>query len=138
MTSNWGYDVLRWSQDSDGTWTSQLLHLADKPIEHAEPDPEGRRLLLVEDLGARNIRGFLYSLVARDEWLDLGSEYKWLGIGYLKSGEILVAHSGIADKVIRLPTLESLVQDAQDTLPNGCLPKLGNDFRSSPCWPTWL
>lgn len=133
VTSNWGYEVLQWSRDGTGQWVSKLLYLAEKPIEYAEPDVDGGRLLLIEDTGARTLRAFIYSLSAHAEWLNLGLEYKWLAATYMKTGEVLVKFS-LSQKVVDPPSLEKLIEQAREALPSACSPQIAGDYRSSPCW----
>jgi hypothetical protein len=84
--------------------------------------------LLLEDVGDGEVRGSLYSLDARDEMLDLGSEYKYFGLAFTERSEILVAREAQFE-LTRLWSFETLLQNANTALSPACNPPSPGDYR---------
>lgn len=139
VTSDGGNRVLLWKPDrSEGKWRSIELFRGEKPIEYAEPGADGDRLLLIEDTGGRYLRGFLYSIRARQEWFDLGSDYKWLGIAFTDRQEVVVSKHWAWTNVFPVLPLSALVELAKKELSPSCRPTKEGNYNSSPCWPSAL
>ena len=139
VTSDSDNRVLRWKREgNEGKWRSTELFRGEKPIIYAEPDTDGDRLLLIEVTGGSGMRGFLYSVRARQEWFDLGSDYKWLGIAFTDKQEVVVSKHDTWTNVFPVLPLSALVELANKELTPACRPVNQGDYKSSPCWPTSL
>jgi hypothetical protein len=129
--------VKRWSH-RDGAWTSQEVYRGDNPIFEVESDRDGARLLLTENVGIATLRAFYWSTAARDELLDLATEYKWLTVAFTAKSDIAVRVRSEPWAVVRPPPLNALITEAEQALSSACRPTTANDYRTSPCWPASL
>jgi len=137
LTTNWTEQVRRWSLMDDGGWASALVYSSESRLFYAEPNADGSQLILLEYVGDGDTHGLLYSVTARSKWLDLGTDYKWLGAAFGKEGEILTTRHFMPTQVWRLPERAELAREAAAYLPDHCA--TGDDaYRASPCWPDWL
>ena len=128
--------VLQWKQTRAGeAWTSSEIYKGDNEVVYAEPDDVGDRIIVMEHLGLGSVHGFLYSVNARQTWLDLGEEYKRLGATFTKDFEVAVAHFVKWTQFFPLPPLSALVKLADPELSPECRPPRPGDYRKSPCWP---
>lgn len=116
-------------------WNSIDVFRGESDISYAELDPSGQRLIVLEYVGGGDVRGILYSVSARQKWLDLGSDYKWLGAAFTEAGEIAVTEHSTWKRVISVPSLSTLTRTAAEMLSIECRPTIERSFRSSPCWP---
>lgn len=136
VTSGWDGRAIRWSQaDAGKEWVGSELYRGNLPLRYAEPDRDGNRVLLIEDAGMGMATGSLYSLRARDRLLDLGAEYKWLGLAFTEDFGIAVLRPAGGSRLVTLPDFPTLLHDAESALSPGCRPASPGDYRSSPCWP---
>ncbi|HEV7277085.1 MAG TPA: toll/interleukin-1 receptor domain-containing protein [Devosiaceae bacterium] len=133
VTSDNSNRVLRWARAEGGDFESVVLYRGMTKIRLAEPDFDARRLLIKESLGGGVERGFLYSVAAGQEWLQLGAQYKTLRLQFTNAYDI--AATGVGVTIVRLPTFEELVAEGQFELSPMCLPVANGDYRTSPCWP---
>ena len=137
VTANLTNQVLLWRQTAkEKNWTSSKIYRSDNPVRYAESDLAGQRLIVIEDEGEGVVHGLLYSLSAREQWLDLGTDYKWLGVTFTNKSEIAVAESGRWVRVFSIPPLRSFVTQAIDALSPECRPPSPDEYRQSPCWPS--
>lgn len=137
VTADGSDRVLVWKrQAASGQWTSTELFRGKKPITHAEPDVDNKRLILFEESGSSNIHGFLYSLAARQEWYDLGEDYKWLGAAFRNAQEVVVSKHDTWTNVFPILSLSALVDLAKKELSPSCRPTKEGDYKSSVCWPS--
>jgi Sel1 repeat len=128
--------VLLWRPNKDHKqWESQEVYRGENDITYAEPDAKGDRLLLIENVGGGEGRGFLYSLSAREEWLNLGKDYRFLNVSFTSDDEIVVSKHSKVTNVFPLLPFNALVELAGKQLSPSCRPATPGDFRSSPCWP---
>ena len=138
VTTDYTHAVLRWHKDAaSGTWSNQEIYNGDNPVFYAEPDDTGNRLLLMESLSGGDVKGFLYSVPARQRWIDLGSDYKWFGEAFSEDLGIAAGAREVQD-YIRLPKLHELVSETEGRLPDSCKPREEGVYDTSPCWPGWL
>jgi hypothetical protein len=138
IAATWGEPVRRWHRDAAaGTWSSKEIYSGDDPVFYAEPDVTGNRLLLLENTGGGGVQGVLYSVPARERWMELGNDYKWFGEAFSDDGGI-AAGAREVQTFIRLSTLSELVKETEGRVAAACAPAAGFDYRTSPCWPDWL
>jgi hypothetical protein len=128
--------VIEWRRQDD-RWDSKELYHGEHPVVSAEPDNSADRIIVVESTFGRYVNGSLYSVKARQEWLDLGPGDRKLGATFTSKEEVIVRH-GSPPAVYLLPTLSQMVSLAIDALSPACTPKQAGNFRSSPCWPEAL
>jgi TIR domain len=137
VTSDGSNKVLRWKRVMNETkWQSIELYHGENPIFYAEPDANGRNLIILEWVGEGVVHGLLYSVASKQEWFDLGSEYKWLGAAFNDKQEVVVSMSSSWTNVFPMLPLNNLVELAKEELSDWCIPKNVGDYRSSPCWPS--
>jgi hypothetical protein len=136
VVSNFTNRVLLWRQvPTNKTWVSSEIYKGDNEIRYAEPDGVADRIILIENLGLGAVHGFLYSVAARETWLDLGSEYKRLGASFTSDFNVAVAHFTNWTQIYPMPTLGAWVEKADRKLSPECRPPNPGDYRRSPCWP---
>jgi len=105
-------------KDGSGAWTATEIYRGDYPVFYAEPDATADRLLLIETIGGGDTHGFLYSVPARQRWLELGSDYKWFGELFSADGGIAAGARGI-QRYVDLPPLSALVAETKGRLGGG-------------------
>ncbi len=137
LTADWSERVLRWARAADGAWSSSLVYSSEAPVIYAEPNADASQLLLIESQSDGDVAGVLYSVAARSRWLDLGSDYKWLGAAFGERGEIVIGVHFSPAEVWRLPSRQELAREAGTYLPAHCAVE-GDAYRTSACWPDWL
>ncbi len=137
ITTDASHSVLRWEKGAEGNWTSRVIYKGDNVAFHAEPDVDGRRLAIIESLGGGTTKGFLQSVPADKRWIELGGDYKWFGLTFGADGTIASGARGI-QRLLRLPSLSTLVEETAGQLPARCRPADGASYRTSPCWPASL
>ncbi len=136
VTTNATNHVLLWTQDAErGTWKSVEIYKGDNNIFYAEPDATGDRLILIERAGGGEVHGMLYSVDARQVWLDLGSDYKWLGAAFADNATVIVAEHTTWTRVFPMLPLSAFTALADKELSPECRPPSPRDYRHSPCWP---
>jgi hypothetical protein len=139
VTTDGSNRVLRWKrEESEGKYrwnSSRQLYQGNRQIIYAEPDATGDRLLLIEGTDTNVVRGFLYSVRARQEWFDFG---RGIRIAFNDKQEVVVSERGAWTKVFPVLQLSELVELANNKLTPACRPVNQGDYKSSPCWPTSL
>jgi hypothetical protein len=118
LTSAYDGAVNLIERDGSGAWRPTELYRGDYPVFYAEPDAEAERLLIIESTGGGDARGFLYSTLAGERWLELGSDYKWFGETFAEDGGIASGPHGI-QRFLNLPPLSALVAETQARLDAG-------------------
>jgi hypothetical protein len=119
---------------SAGRWILADAYRSGDPLIGIEPDATGKRIIVTEGPGGGMLKASLYSLTARRVWMELGSEYKWLGPTFAPNGEITVSkRSGrFVHPVAGLAELRKL---AEEGLSVECQPREKDKYQTSPCWP---
>jgi hypothetical protein len=115
-----------------------MIYAGDLPIKYAEPSPDARRLLLVEDEGKGDVQGKLYSVEAQKNWTDLVENYKWIGLAFTADNGMVFGNcSGAEGKANfrRIETLTELVDQAKVLVSKDCLSVPGDALSKSACWP---
>jgi hypothetical protein len=139
VTSDGSNEVLLWKREMNGKrWRSTKLYRGENPIFYAEPDSNGGNLILLESIGEGDVHGRLYSVSSRQDWFDLGSDYKWLGAAFNDKQEVVVSMHSSWTGVFPMLPLNTLVELAKKELSAWCHPTKEGDYRSSPCWPSAL
>jgi hypothetical protein len=136
--TNWNNNrVVRWRRGADG-YVGETIYTGDRPVIYAEPDRSGKRLLLIESLGNGYVQGLLYSLSAQKKWIDLVSNYKWIGVAFTASGDIRYGAGSdpqTNSQFMKMRTLSEFVDEARRLASNACGVALSRDYARSPCWP---
>jgi len=135
--NSWSGEVLRWRIAGGRVSAPQVLYRGTKPVRYAEPDGDGKRLLILEDIGSGVIRGFLYSVDAQREWRSLGSEYKHFSVAFLSDREVGYG-AGDGWTTADIPSLSDSVRQAEAAWSSFCRVTDGSDVATSPCWPAEL
>jgi hypothetical protein len=136
ITTDYTNQVFRWRQDAQGkAWLSTEIYRGDNPILSAEPDAAGDRLILLEGIGGGAVHGVFYSISARKVWLDLGSDYKWLGATFTDKSDIVVSEHWKWARVFPMLSLSALAALADKELSPECRPPAPKEYRKSRCWP---
>lgn len=138
VTAGGGNNVLLWKRSDANEWTNLELYRGENPTFYAEPDDSARRLLLLENRGSGRVHGLLYSLSARQVWFDFGDVYKWFGLAFAKSHNVLLAEGSSWTGVKPMVPLSALVDKAVQGLSPECRPTRAGDYTSSRCWPASL
>jgi hypothetical protein len=131
--------VLLWKRDANNAkWVKTEVFHGEHSVLYAEPDADGERLLLIENVavGSSEIHGFLYSIRARQEWFDLGNDYKFFGAAFTDNSEVVVSKHWTWTNVFPVLPLSALVALANKELSPECRPPHEGNFKSSPCWPS--
>ncbi len=136
VTANFTNGVRMWRPGPAGQWSSTEIYSGDHPVRYAEPDATGARLIVIEDMGGGDVAGTLYSVDARSTWLDLGSDYKWIGAAFTSTSDVVVSNHDTWTRVYPLLRLSALVAAADKALSPHCRAPTASDYRRSPCWPT--
>jgi hypothetical protein len=135
VASDWNRVSLWKPATGQLSWKGTAIYTGDNPIRYVEPDATGERVILLEDTGIGEVHGFLYSIPARQAWLDLGTEYKWLGATFTDKSAIAVAHSNHWTDVFPILPLSALAALADKVLSMDCRPLAPKEYRQSKCWP---
>jgi hypothetical protein len=136
VTTNWTNQVLLWKiSPNDKSWSNDELYRGDYKISYAEPDTDGKRLLISEWLSGSMVHGSVLALPSRQLWFDLGLTYKWFGATFTKDSEIVVEEAGKWKRAFSMFSLSTLATLADKELSPECRPVNNDDYRSSPCWP---
>jgi hypothetical protein len=136
VTADYTNSVRLWSQrGQDNKWASSEIYKGDNPVKFAEPDANGDRIIILEDVGGGAVHGLLYSVGARDIWYDLGSDYKWLGAAFTNNSEVVVAEHWEWNRTYPVLPLSRLVEIAEPQLSSECRAPSPKQYRQSPCWP---
>jgi hypothetical protein len=137
VTSHWNNRVLRWHRTRDG-YVGEEIFTGDHPIKYAEPSRDGKRLLLVEDWGAGDTRGLLYSVTAQNKWMDIVSNYKLIGLAFTAEEGIVFGESAWREEnsnFMTIKTLSQMLSDAKALVSRSCLSTSSEDYTNSICWP---
>ena len=110
--------VRRITWGGEDGWQETELYRGDFPVIYAEPDADARRLLIIENTGSGETRGFLYSVEAGERWLELGTDYKWFGEAFAEDGGI-ASGPGTIYRFVDLPPLSALVAETKARLSDG-------------------
>jgi hypothetical protein len=136
VTTDFSNRAVSWERAAkDKKWQSTELYHGENPLIYAEPSPDGKLLLLLENIGEGNVHGILYSTTARKTWADLGRDYKWLGEAFTEKNNIAVSKHWIWTDVYPILPLSSLVELARREISHECVPSEAGNYRTSPCWP---
>ena len=122
------------TEQSPARWSATVIHRSGGRIIGAELDPRRNMLLVIEDLTRDFLRSFLYSLEADREWGDLSHSFRWQLATFVGDYDIAATGDVNWDRVVRLPPIASLLDEARKELSPACLTGPGRNPRESPCW----
>lgn len=120
------------------SWETTLIYQGELPLGVFESDIDGSALLVEEYEPGAYVHGFLYSIDSRQVWVDLGREYKWYNAMFAADGRIIRSPGDGRAVALRLPSIDALMDEARQALPEICWPAEEGQYRTSPCWPDWL
>jgi len=115
VTTDGSEAVRRWHRDESRRWVATQIYRGDYAVLSAEPNLTGEQLLILEDFGGGNVRGFLYSVPASQRWIEIGSDYKWFRATFSDDGGI-VSGSASVWRYIDIPSLSALVAETRERL----------------------
>lgn len=126
--------VLLSRRGADGNWLSEEIYRGESPILYAEPDQDGRRLIILSAGGGGLVEGTVRSTKTGQTWFDLGSEYKMLGAGFQTDGGVVVFHRSVPTQHVSFLPLDRLLAESRQALSLACAPQEAVNPASSPCW----
>jgi len=138
VTTNETNKVVLWTWDIvTRTWINRELFRGESPIRYAEPDPDFKRLMIIDNPESETFHGFLYSIPAGQIWYDFGEAFRVMSVAFDDKSEIVVSKDQGNEwaGVFPILPLSSLVKLAKQELSVECVPSNEGEYSSSPCWP---